>query len=37
MYDAKMEIDIAAVITMRRTIVGCISFAYSSAYPDFNY
>jgi hypothetical protein len=27
MYDANMEIDIAAVITMRRTIVSCISFA----------
>ena len=34
-YDANMEIDIAAVTTIRRTIVGCISFAYSSTYPDF--
>ena len=28
-YDANMEIDIAAnVSTMRRTIIGCISFSY---------
>lgn len=31
-YDANMEIDIAAdAITMRRTIVACISFSYSEA------
>jgi hypothetical protein len=34
-YDANMEIDIAAVITMRRAIVCFISLAYSSSYPDF--
>ena len=34
-YDPNMEIDIAAVVTTRRAIVGFISLAYSSAYPEF--
>jgi hypothetical protein len=36
-YDANMETDIAiAVITIiTRRIVGCISLAYASGYPDF--
>ena len=36
-YDANMEIEIAIDVNtiITRRIVGCISFSYSSGYPDF--